>query len=117
MRSMMKNLTLLALFAATAHALTTGADLVEFEAVLKDDALAGCKVPGACGTAYQGCCFGAKTSGDACTCKLTDGTGNVGSTCSGTDKAGACGVAYTACCLAYKVRPALSHTLPHRQRE
>ena len=64
----------------------------------------GCKSPGACGLAYQGCCFGAGHSGDACTCKLTDGSGEVGSDCSGTDKAGACGVAYTACCVAYKVK-------------
>merc|ERR1712070_1097208 len=64
----------------------------------------GCKKPGACGLAYQGCCFGAGHSGDACTCKLTDGSGEVGTDCSGTDKAGACGVAYTACCVAYKVK-------------
>merc|ERR1711998_587156 len=64
----------------------------------------GCAKPGACGTAYQGCCFGAKHSGDACTCKLVDGDGEVGTSCSGTDKAGACGVAYTACCAAYKLK-------------
>merc|ERR1712146_415806 len=64
----------------------------------------GCKKPGTCGIAFQGCCFGAKTSGDECTCKLIDGSGEVGTECSGTDKAGACGVAYTACCLAYKAK-------------
>ena len=52
-----------------------------------------------------GCCFGAQHSGDACTCKLIDGSGEVGTDCSGTDKAGACGVAYTACCIGYKVNP------------
>merc|ERR1711934_135869 len=64
----------------------------------------GCRKPGACGAAYQGCCFGARVSKDKCTCHLVDGDGEVGSTCSGTDKAGACGVAYTACCAAYKLK-------------
>ena len=64
----------------------------------------GCQKPGACGIAYQGCCFGAGHSGDACKCKLVDGSGEVGTDCSGTDKAGACGVAYTACCIGYKAK-------------
>jgi len=69
-----------------------------------DQTNGGCGKPGACGLAYQGCCFGAGHSGDACTCKLTDGSGEVGTTCSGTDKAGACGLAYTACCIGYKAK-------------
>jgi len=64
----------------------------------------GCKDPGACGLIFEGCCFGAKHSGDACTCTLVDGSGEVGSSCDGTDKAGACGVAYTACCIGYKAK-------------
>jgi len=68
------------------------------------DLLGGCAKPGDCGLAYQGCCFGAKVSKDACTCKLTEGTGEVGTTCSGIDKAGACGTAYTACCLGFKAK-------------
>merc|ERR1711937_1118303 len=81
----------------------------DFENLLKQwnavEALTGgCSKPGACGIAYQGCCFGAGHSGDACTCKLTDGSGEVGTECSGTDKAGACGVAYTACCVGYKAK-------------
>jgi len=75
-----------------------------WEGMAKGIMAGGCSSPGACGVAYQGCCFGASHSGEACTCKLVDGSGEVGTECSGTDKAGACGDTYTACCLAYKLK-------------
>merc|ERR1712072_24479 len=78
--------------------------LVSSWSELQTQLLGGCSKPGDCGLAYQGCCFGAKVSHDACTCQLTDGSGNVGTTCSGTDKAGACGTAYVACCLGFKAK-------------
>merc|ERR1711943_116574 len=77
---------------------------IKLMASWKPRANGGCSKPGACGIGYQGCCFGAGRSGDACKCKLTDGSGNVGSGCTGTDKAGACGDAYIACCLGYKAK-------------
>merc|ERR1711935_291872 len=80
------------------------AALIDSWTSVVDSAKGGCAKPGACGLVYQGCCFGAGRSGDSCTCKLTDGSGEVGSTCTGTDKAGACGLAYTACCAVAKIK-------------
>jgi hypothetical protein len=91
------------------HASVARAQMATWNSV--EQLTAGCKKPGDCGLAYQGCCYGAKVSKDPCTCNLIDGTGEVDTACSGTDKPGACGVAYTACCVGFKVCSACHGTI------